>query len=494
MINSLTICNHGPCEFPEEITITYENRPVHIRFISSKSSIFKTIPCLHSVVVAGLILFQSSDIKESDSKVSLEEYVEALEKYLPRYIDLEMRKSTSKMDLVRLYFRINDIFRAKALLESMENKGDVRMLNFVIRHKFEITKDRFQEKLTQAAKIWKHDSVSITANGRINPDLEPIDSKVHEMFDEFVCICSMVDEHTRFVFACEMLEIFPSDFYFLVERHLDFTSLERSVFFKIQMADILVRRSKARIATLMLVQASRMIQQEHDMVLKRNLMGLALELVTDGSWDDYFRTIVEDLEEDEIQTYGLPVSVQSALDSFMLLNRTPDCIHVEFESCAEIFELKVVKTVLKDRFVDRVKVLISTGSRKATTVMGVYDNEEQFYPAYSTGSCSILHLDHNVHIKKVVLEDGTEVSCDRKMHRICRTTDVRLVDITSEGACRKMCFAFRSGKACRFYVSEEIEVSRGADGFCLLVPEEMKKVKLTIEIKENVYESRIYST
>lgn len=489
MINSITIYNQGPSEFPEKLTITYEDRPIHINFLSSESSIFKTVPCLHSVAAGGLVIFQSSEIKEPGSEISLEKYVEALKKYLPRYIDLEMRKSTSKMDLVRLYFRINDIPRAKSLLGSMENKGDVRMLDFLIRHKFEVFKDRFHEKFAETAKIGHYDSIP-TAKKSVDPDSEPTDGKTHEMFDEFVCICNTVDEHTRFVFSCEMLGVFPSDFYFLIERHLGFASLERSVFFKIQMADILIRRSKTRIATLMLIQASRIVQKESDMVLKRSLVKLALELVTDGSWDSYFRTIIGELEEDEIQTYGLPISVQGMVDSFMFLNRIPSPIAVEFESCSEVFEFKVVKTALKDQFIDQIRILISGGNYK---VMGVYDNEEQFYPAYSGRKCSVLHFDCSVHIRKVVLEDGSEICCDKKMHKIHKTADAELVDIASEESCKKMCFAFRNGRACRFYVSADTKISRSETGFCLLVSGETKEVEVLVEIRENIYEKRVYS-
>lgn len=485
MINSITICNQGLSEFPDGLTIAYENRHIHISFISGENSIFRTIPCLYSVIAADLILFQTTRIEEPGSTVSLEKYTEALVEYLPKYIDLEMRKATTKMDLVRLYFRINDISRAKSLLDGMEDEGDVRMLRFIIRHKFEMVEGRLQERPARASRIWEFNGIANDSSGM---DLQVESGKMHKAFDEFVRICSMIDEHTRFIFACEVLEIFPSDFYFLIEHHAGLTLLECSVFIKIQMADVLIRRGKNKIATLMLIQASRSIQHQLDMVLKRSLMKHALELVTDASWSSYFLSIVREVEEEEIKTYGLPVSVQNDTCLLMPVRQYPAAV---FESCDEIFQFNVVKTSLDDHFIDQIRVRIPGNCQGRAPIMGVFESEEQFYPVYSSGMWSILTLDSSVRIKKIVLEDGTEICCDKQMHRILKATDVELVDVI-EGPCKRMCFAFKNGMACKFYTSEDIGVSMDKAGFCLLVPRATKEVRMTVEIQESIYESRTY--
>ena len=95
----------------------HKNLYIKLHFQRKRPSILHLDLSIFSITISNKILFDTKEFKiESDTEcTTFEKYKKAIAEYLDEFIDLEKKKVSSQMELLRFYFKINSIEMANAL-------------------------------------------------------------------------------------------------------------------------------------------------------------------------------------------------------------------------------------------------------------------------------------------------------------------------------------------------------------------------------------------
>jgi len=497
MLNSISIYNSHFTRFPRVIAIEYEDREVYIEAVFRKDSVFRISPCLYCLSVDGAILFQDREFNIKGSEIDLDDFIKAVNDYIPCYVSNELKKAVSKLDLIRLYVKINDIPRAKSLVPSVTSNGDLKMIDFMIKYRF-----------TNHESLNLSDLVTETANlesSKCNDKKcnQVRDESTDEKYQRFVDVCNNVDENTKFIFVNEVIELFPNNYFLAIDSLLNYEKAEFSIFTRVKMAHCLIRRKKRRMAVFFLLLAAKSIKKGADLLFKKNLIRMALKLVAESSWCSVFNDIVKEFEIDEIFYFGLPVCNEASLDSFMFLQGPNDNFRFKIEPDELIYEFDVIKQAVRDKFIDKIKIKQEICSSKAKNrdsndqnndevkIIGVLDSESTFYQSFYVNGDAIVSADSDVEISKIVLSDGTETQFSKHMKKIKHEHDIELIDIVKNDSVL-LEFAYKDCLECRVFIFAEHEITKNNTGFILKLDKSMDNVEIAVEIAENTFVNRSY--
>lgn len=536
MINRLIIRNQNIVDFPQKIKIRFDDRELTVEL--PKNSLLKIRPHLFCVVINNCATFYEEEmpINESNYKITEEEYKKALLTFLKSYIETKKQKINTKMDLVRLYFAINDVEGAFDVLGQMKCTGNVKMIRFILKN----IKSRTINTSQSSDRLR-------TVN----------DSLIYEQttaYKEFIDICKEIDYHSAYVLAFEVLSSFDTQSLFHLYEDLkdiylektlpqsqsselntkystkEHTTYDLSVFLMVKIAMEFTARNQFKMAGSMLINAAKMVYNTVDRCLVEEMLSLAFVLL-----DIDQKLFEEALESNDEMMFNLtPVQRFYISSRFKMKNQSliadsnfridpchdflnsiirraacQEAYKISIASYTNIFNFDVIKKSMQGVFTDKVKISIKDSKNAGMPVMGVVDMAGTFYQCKENTFYSNVDIEG----KCIVLGDGRQVVHEFKMRKIEKNTDLILLDIQTlkgtdikpfnlsedvtsmineQDGCKMIKFKLKNGKKCNFSFKDSIHQELKDSFLYVFVPIECKQVESTIEINEGIYETRLY--
>ncbi|ELA42134.1 uncharacterized protein VICG_00775 [Vittaforma corneae ATCC 50505] len=532
MINRLIIRNQNIVELPKQLKIYFDNRELTVEF--HKQSLLRIHPHLFCAVIDNCVTFHEEEmaVNEENYRISKEEYEKTLLKFLKCYITTKKQQVDTKMDLVRLYFAINDVKKAFEVLEQMKPTGNVKMIRFI-------------SKTIESSNIKQSKSRDKVKN---------VMCEQKDTHREFIEICKEIDYHSAYILAFEVLSSFDAQSLFRLYDDLKNIYLEKtlpqvqclklsikhstkehtmydlSVFLMIKIAVEFTTRNQLKMAGSMLIKAAKMVYNTIDRYLVEELLSLAFILLNIDQ--KLFEETLECGDEAEFNLtaaqkfyIGSRFKMESQ-KSVINLNSNMDRCHsflnnivqrisntelckINIDSYTSIFKLDVVKENIQGVFTDRIKISVKTHKHIDISVMGVVDTAGAFYQCEKNTFSS----NNDIEGKYIVLSDGQQIMHEFKMRRIEKTTDIILLDVKTlkgseikslksfedinskideQSEYRIIKFEFKVGKRCNYSFKNSIYQEVKDNFLYVFVTVEHRQIESNIEINEGIYETRYY--
>lgn len=486
MINTITIYNQNISVESTKLKVRFDQREVVVELPGK--SVLAVRPHLFCAWAGGKIHFDENEIEVQDRRdekirpetgdgktigdddsetpsddnnptirtpprvVSVEMYKKELLLFLHRYIETKEYSSRSKMDLVRLYFSVNDLERASAVLSQMKRSPNVRMLQFILK--------------------------TCKAHTREDEDADFVNllGWQESRYRRFVKICRELDGHTAYIFGLETLHVFNSRHLIHMSADLEkifYTSgdvlsvehaVSKDVLYGLSMllmsrvAAEFVSRGHLRMAAGMLVKmaARPAVDDRH---LAEELLSLAFglletpwilfeEMLDCENW--LFLTAAQKFSirsrfrmEDETEHSGDWRRIYTAASRQHHRRR----YRVEVSSGTSIFKFGIDRHPIQGVFTDTIKVTVKTQENKEMRIMGVVDREGTFYAA----DRNRIAATGDFHGDLIILQDGEQVEHAFEMLQLKRGSSIELIEIETReeaGRSKEVIRAFmRGGKS-----------------------------------------------
>lgn len=452
MINAILIQNNFENDFPNCASIDFKDAKINLEFISRKPSILRIKPFLYCNCKDEDLVFGEKPCQTNPNEninINFEIYKEKLIHFLTNYFDKKLKDTTEIMAKVRLHLNLNQINEAKNLLRRMEVSPETEMLNFYIKYKIE--------------------------NSEIPKD--------DDLVETFSKICQKLDEHSKFAFSCGVLDLFSSKFYFSLNC-MSFTFYEYKFYFNFLIFTILKKRNLAEMSLHFLLESIKVLFKFEDLLLKENLIYMGLDLIQDYSWINLFKNQLKEVEDAFFYLY---VRGNSSV-RFKLDYKTTDLTKSDFDACGfeNLFEYDIKKNHLIDHFIEKIRI------KSSENIMGLIDSEDEFYIANKIDGGYSVFVNKNITIKSLVRDDGLEIQFNKKLTKIERMYDIIMSEITRKESELMLKFKYKSNIPCRIYINPDYKLERNSDEFLVIVSTDVKRISISVEIIDGIYEEKIF--
>lgn len=476
MLNCLIVYNQNIVNFPKNIEIKFRNRKLKVHIINN--SMLGIRPNLYSVVINGRVYFQDEKIPfvGKPFEYNTKQYQQDLIRFLEKHFSLQKEAGLDKMELLRMYFALNDMENASKVLNQMKTTGNTKMLRLIMPY--------------------------------LREDKQPDEKS--RTYDKFVEVCRELDMHSAVLFASEMLETFCTKDLFRIQEDLnrlfmkeeDFKKLELaedpsyrlfrelSSYLKLRIAEMFFSRGQEKMAATTLVELAKMMCHEKDRGLCVSILRKAFIMLEASA--EVFEEVLDDSKSFSF--------IFRPEEKFYILSKDPieevEEMQVEISSHTKIFEFEVEKKVTKDVFTDRICIAVKDKEMREHKIAGVIDDHGMIHQCVS-GS---IFLENSIKGKGIVLENGKYIKHQFEMEKIEKKTDLILKTVikSAEGQTGKkdhgvlLKFEFYRGVACNYSFYNSIDYGEHDNVVIATFEKDCKIAEMCVKINDRLYENRKY--
>lgn len=449
----------------------------------------------------------------NEEAISLDVYKKYLIKFLDEYILTCQKEILSSMDLLRLYFRINDIRSANKMIHNMADSPDVRMLKFYIKY-YSYHKNDWPSlyiKINNSLNdkpYTDHSSRNDTLVNEnfINNQNEPMRSIQKfgkSSVQQFLSIAKDLDEKTRTIFIIDMINLIPCDIFILLIDQFKIRDAYSEIYLRIKLCETLIKNNRVKTAVFMLISTSLKITSAQDIILRNELVKIALKHVDSKNWLTLILKALEIVRNKEIKSYGTSLTTSVDLldnccyDFDFLVNLKGNNMQtskITVQAQFEIFRFDLFRSVLSGTFVDKLKIY----NKSNLSIDAIILSDDGVVPIYKSDSEIIVDLkritpeEDDFIVKGLLCSDGKILPLDQKFRRIRRDNDILLKDVYFIDG--KYIYTFDIvGVLVDIYLEGHVGSYEMADKILTVhLNSHVNRFTIEIEIKRGIYEEKVY--
>ncbi|KAM0681786.1 hypothetical protein GINT2_000303 [Glugoides intestinalis] len=476
MLNCLIVYNQNIVNFPKNIEIKFRNRKLKVHIINN--SMLGIRPNLYSVVINGRVYFQDEKIPFIGKPIeyNIKEYQQDLAGFLEKHFSCQKEAGLNKMELLRMYFALNDLGNASKVLSQMKTTGNTKMLKLILPH--------------------------------LKENKEPDENG--KVYHTFIEICAELDMNSAVLFASEMLQEFCIKDLFRIEEDLSrlfikdqgFKKLEVTQeptyelfrellsYLKLQIAKRFFARGQEKIAATMFVELAKMMCHPKDRALCVSILRKAFIML--GASADTFEGILD-------ESMGFSFIFRPE-EKFYILSTKQDKeieeMQVNISSYMEIFEFEVEKKVIKGVFTDRICIMVIDKEMKEQKVAGIIDEHGTIHQCVSRS----IFPKNSIKGKGIVLENGKYIKHQFEMEKIEMNTNLllkKIIKLADKQNIKKeqgivLKFEFYKDLKCNYSFYNSIDYSEEDNVVMATFEKDCKMAELCVKINDRFYENRRY--
>lgn len=444
MVNTILVRNHFKADFPKSVVLNILDSNINITLQFISQSIFKQKPNLYAYDV-GTVVFLTYESEELQSiciietKIKLDDYLIKLRSFVNEYLRDLFSKSMCKMDLIKYYLILDNLYAVKEILSKMKASNETEMIGFYLNH--------------------------IVGTSKID----------HLAISRFINICGSLDENTKFKFACDAMKILYKFSGF--EDKLNLINYEHRIYIKIKIARVLISKNMKKSAVRYLISAALCTKRPEDSILRYNLIKMAAEYI-DGSWADAFLPGLLDLQKDFV--------LESHQYKYLLClsNYKMDTdIKINIVGYEEIFKFGIVRENMTDSFINKIKI-----ESEHPDIIGLMDSS-RFYRAVKFKNYYIVYADQTMNVIGVCLKNKI-IKFNKTMIKINRMNDIEILSVEYFDAYVRIRLNQINERPCNYYFKDEQNIKRYKNEFDVL--NNVRNFEIFVEINPNIFETKKY--
>lgn len=438
MFNVILVCHKGSAAVPRFFTLDVSGMPICVH-VTADNAFFSLQPAVHSVSIRGVPIFsiEQPDLPADPEPVSKETYMARLAEFLALRIPVERAQAATQMDLLRFYFMENNMAAAKMLLKAMPATGDTVMLRLIAENPRDFATIESRYFISSSGLANKNNTRQTQrSESRAEPPAEKTCIGSKKELDVIVKICSEFDESTATIFLLEILDTIAVEMLPRLMEDLSITNPYNRIYLRLKTAERMLHSGMARMAVFFLISTSVEIASAQDILLKNELVRIALEHVADGQWAAEIETVLAQVRADEVRKYG---AVLTANIRCQIPGKIPE---ITVTGHTRLFDFQLFKSRMEWCFTGKLCIF----NKGRAMIDGLIVNSGSFVPVFR--DCAELVVDCSntfedasegnepsceskgkIHVKTVLLSTGQEIPVDREFSLVEKECDISLVDV-----------------------------------------------------------------